>query len=147
MILRSEHHALLAFDKNLSAPIRPPADSIHGIHDPKGSAYLTQLRVGLSRLNFYIFRHNLKGTINPMCPVNDGIGDAEHFLLLCSSFKEHRCNLITDLNVVLQNSGYSVWSNSFSQLLLYGDESLCNEVNRPILTLTITYILKIECLD
>ena len=63
------------------------------------------------------------------------------------SFKEHRCNLLTNVNVVLQNSGHSVWSNSFLQLLLYGDESQSHEINRLILTLTVTYILKTERLD
>ena len=135
------------FKKKLYAQIRPPANSVYGIHDPKGVAYLTQLRVGLSKLNFHKFRHNFRDTMNPMCPINDGIEDTEHFLLLCDSFKEHRCNLLTDVNVVLQNSGHSVWSNSFLQLLLYGDESLSYEVNRSILTLTITYILKTERLD
>ena len=120
------------FKKNLFAQIRPPANSVYGIHDPKGVAYLTQLRVGLSKLNCHKFRHNFRDTMNPMCPINDGIEDTEHFLLLCNSFKEHRCNLLTDVNVVLQNSGHSVWSNSFLQLLLYGDESLSYEVNRSI---------------
>ena len=106
-----------------------------------------QLRVGLSKLNFQKFRHNFRDTINPRCPINDGIEDTEHFLLLCDSFKEHRCNLLTDVNVVLQNSGYSVWGNSSLQLLLCGDESLSYEVNRSILTLTITYILNTERLD
>ena len=85
--------------------------------------------------------------MNPMCPINDGIEDTEHFLLLCDSFKEHRCNLLTDFHVVLQSSGHSIWSNTFLQLLLYGDESLSDEVNRSIPTLTITYILKTERLD
>ena len=67
--------------------------------------------------------------------------------LFCDSFKEHRCNLLADVNAVLQNSGHSVWSNSFLQLLLYGDQSLSYEANRSILTLTITYILKTERLD
>ena len=73
-----------------------------------------------------------------------------HFLShpIRRSFKEHRCNLLTDVNVVLQNSGHSVWSNSFLQLLLYGDESLSYEVNRSIPTLTIIlHILKTERLD
>ena len=61
--------------------------------------------------------------------------------------KEHRCNLLTDVNVVLQNSGHSVWSNSILQLLLYSDENLSYEANISILTLTITYILKTERLD
>ena len=82
-----------------------------------------------------------------MCQINDGVEDMEHFLLLCDSFKEHRCNLLADVNAVLQNSGHSIWSNSFLQLLLYGDQSLSYEANRSILTLTITYILKTERLD
>ena len=85
--------------------------------------------------------------MNPMYPINDGIEDTGHFLLLCDSFKEHRCNLLTDVKVFLQNSGHSVWSNSFLQLLLYDDESLSYNVNRSILTLTITYIIKTERLD
>ena len=129
-------------EKTLSAQIRPPASSVYGIHDPKGVAYLTQLRVGLSKLNFNKFRHNFRDTMNPTCPINDGIEDTEHFLLLCDSFKEHRCNFLTDVNVVLQNSGHSVWSNSFLQLLLYGDESLSYEVNRSVLTLNFTNILR-----
>ena len=82
-----------------------------------------------------------------MCPINDDVEDTEHFLLLCDSFKEHRCNLLTDVYVVLQNSGHSVWSNTFLQLLLYGDQSLSYETNRSILTLTTAYILKTERLD
>ena len=135
------------FKKKLYAQIRLPANSVYGIYDPKGVAYLTQLRVGLSKLNSHKFRHNFRDKINPMCPISDGKEDMEHFLLLCDSFKEHRCSLLTDVNVVLQNSGHSVWSNSVLQLLLYDDEILSFEVNRSILTLTITYILKTECLD
>ena len=138
--------------KKLSAQIRPHANSVYGIHNPKGVAYLTRLRVGLSKINVHKFRHSFRDTINPMCPVNDGIEDTEHFLLLCDSFKEHRYNLFTDVKAGLQDSGHSfwhswVWNNSFLQLLLYGDESLSYEVNRSILTLTITYILKTERLD
>ena len=66
------------FKKKLSSQIRPPANSVYGIHNPKGVAYLTQLRVGLSKLNFHKFRHNFRDTINPMCPINDGVEDTEH---------------------------------------------------------------------
>ena len=72
------------FKKNIFSQIRP-ANSVCCIHNPKGIAYLTQLRVGLSKHNFHKFRHNFKDTINPMCPINDDIEDTEHFLLLCSS--------------------------------------------------------------
>ena len=95
------------FKKNLFSQIRPPANSVYGIHNPKGIAYLTQLRVGLSKLNFHKFGHNFKDTINPMCPINDGIEDTEHFLLLCNSFTEYRRTLLADANDALQMYGYS----------------------------------------
>ena len=135
------------FKKKLCAKIRPPANSVYGIHGPKRVAYLAQLRVRLSKFNFHKFRPNFRDTMNPMCPINDGIEDTERFLLLCDSFKEHLCNLLTKVNFFLQNSGHSVWSNSFLQLLLCGDESLTYEVNRSIFNLTITYILNTERLD
>ena len=71
--------------KKISLHIRPPANSVYGIHNPKGIAYLTQLRVGLSKLNFHKFKHNFQDTVNPMCSINDGIEDTEHFLQLCNS--------------------------------------------------------------
>ena len=80
-----------------------------------------------------------------MCPINDGMEEAKHFVLLCDSFKEYRGNLLTDFNVILENNGHSVCN--ILQILLYGDESLSYEVSRSILTLTITYILKTEWLD
>ena len=38
--------------------IRPPVNSAYGIHNPKGVASLTQLKVGLSKLNLHEFKHN-----------------------------------------------------------------------------------------
>ena len=61
------------FKKKLISIIRPPAKSVFGIHDPIGLSYLTQLRVGLSKLCFHKFRHNFRDSVNPMCPSNDGI--------------------------------------------------------------------------
>ena len=40
---------------------------------------LTQLRVGLSKLNFHKFRHNFRDTVNPLCPANDGVEDTGTF--------------------------------------------------------------------
>ena len=93
--------------KKLFSKIRPTANSTHGIHNPKGIAYLTQLRMGLSKLNFHKFKHNFKDTINPMCPVNDGIDDTEHYLLLCNSFREQRCSLLAGVNDVFEACGHS----------------------------------------
>ena len=72
--------------KKLFLHIRPSANSVYGIHNPKGFAYLTLLRLGLSKLNFHKFKHNFKDTVDPMCSINDGIEDTEHFLLLLQFF-------------------------------------------------------------
>ena len=78
------------FKKKILSKICLPAKPIFGIYDPLGSSYLSQLRVGLSKLNFHKFKHYCKDTVNPMCPTNDGIQDTEHFLLLCSSLESLR---------------------------------------------------------
>ena len=134
------------FKKKIFSIIRPPAKSVYGIHDPKGVAYLTQLRVGLSKLNCQKFKHNFKDTINPMCPVNDGREDTEHLLLLCNSFQEQRHALLAGVNDVLAAYEYSVSSNSdMLELLLYGSKHLSLEANNLILKLTIKYIFETEC--
>ena len=78
------------FKKKLISKIRPPFKSTFGIHDPIGLSYLTQLRVGLSKLCYHQFKHNFGDSINPMCPSNDCIETKEHFLLLCRPFEAER---------------------------------------------------------
>ena len=127
--------SVAVFKRKLLSIIRPPAKSVFGIHDPKGLSYLTQLRVGLSKLNFHKFKHNFRDTINPMCPTSDGIEDTEHFLLLCPSFDVQRqvllAGIVELLRPVVQIADLS--NDALIQLLLYGDHDLSNDLNRSIL--------------
>ena len=79
------------------------------------------------KCNLHKFKHNFKDTINPACPVNDGIEDTGRFLLLCNSFIEQRQNLLTAVNDNLADCKYSECSNSnLLELLLYGTKcSVC----------------------
>ena len=70
------------FKKKQLAKSPPPAKPVFGIHNPIGLSHLTQLRVGLSKLNLYNFQHNFRDTLDPMCPSNDDIEDTEHFVVL-----------------------------------------------------------------
>ena len=134
--------------KKLFLHIRLPAKSVYGIHNPKGIAYLTQLRVGLSKLNFHKFKHNFQDTVNPMCSINDGIEDTEHFLLLCNSFTEQRHDLLAGVNDLLEAYGYSeALDNNILQLLLYGNKNFPLEANRLILNATMNYIFETERFD
>ena len=140
--------SVTVFKKKLMSIIRPPAKSVFGIHDPMGLSHLTQLRMGLSKLNFHEFRHNFKDTVNPRCPTNDGVEDTEHFLLLCPSCAVQRQNLPAEIPPLLRPFGYANLSNEvLTQLLFYGDENLSNDVNRNILELTLQFIKETGRLD
>ena len=93
--------------------------------------YLTQLRVGLSKLNFHKFKHNFRDASNPMCPTNDGIDDAEPFLLLYPSFEAPRRNLLAGVSALLRPLGHTNLPNEFlMQILLYGDIDFTDDLNR-----------------
>ena len=128
--------------KKLLSIVRPPAKSVFGIHDPIGLPYLTQLRVGLSKLNFHKFKHNFRDTINPICPTNDGIEDTEHFLLLCPSFDLHRRDLLAGIVELLRPFVRiaSLSNDALTQLLLCGDQDLSNDLNKNVLELTLSFI-------
>ena len=52
------------------------------------------------------------GTINdPLCSINDGIEDTEHFLLLCHAYDEDRRDLLNSVNSILQHHGLTNLSN------------------------------------
>ena len=120
-----------------------------GIYDPKGLSYLTQLRVGLSKLNFHKFKHNFRDTINPMCPTSDGIEDTKHFLLLCQTFDAQRRDLFAGIVELIRpfRQITDLANDSLIQLLLYGGQDLSNELNRNILELTLRFIHETGRLD
>ena len=103
-----------------------------------GLSYLTQLRVGLSKLCFHKFKHNFRNSVNQMCPSNDGIETTEHFLLLCPSFEVERRNLLAGVFELLHPYGSIDLSNEvLMQLLLYCDKNLPNDLNRNLLEYTL----------
>ena len=121
-----------ALIKTLNWPM--PAKSVYGIHDPSGLSHLTQLRVGLSKLNFNKFKHIFKDTINPMClcPTNDSIEDTEHFLLLCPSFDVQQRDLLAGIAELLRPFVQitNLSNDALTQLLLYGDQDLSYDLKK-----------------
>lgn len=76
-----------------------------------------------------------------MCPISDGIEDAEHFLLLCHAYDSIRCDLLDSVNAILQPNGLSNLSlQEMLKVLLYGHERLSTDANKKILLLTLEYI-------
>ena len=136
--------SVAVFKKKLLSIIRPPAKSVFGIHDPIGLSYLTQIRVGLSKLKFHKFRHGFRDTIDPMCQTNDGIEDTEHFLLLWPSFDIQRRDLLAGVSELLRPYVRinSLPNNALIQILLYGDKDFSIDVNKNVLKLTLNFIDK-----
>ena len=77
-----------------------------------------------------------------MCRTSDGIEDTEHFPLLCPSFDAQRRVLFAGIVELVrpfrQITDLSI--DSLTQLLLYGDQDLSNDMNRNILELTLRFI-------
>ena len=82
--------------------LRPNANSIFGIHDPKGLRYIFQLRVSLSPLRSHKFRHNFDDTPSDICSCNQGIEDTNHLLLFCLSYIMPRATLVASVSNTLQ---------------------------------------------
>ena len=77
-----------------------------------------------------------------MCPTSDGIEDTEHFLLLCPSFDLQRRDLLAGIVELLRPFVQiaSLSNDALTQLLLYGDQDLSNDLNKNILELTLRFI-------
>ena len=129
------------FKKKLLSIIRPPPKFVYRIHDPKGLSILTQLRVGLSKLNFHKFKHNFRETLNPLCAINDDVEEAEHYFLLCHAYDEFRNDLLNSVNAILLPYGIICPSNEeLLKVILYGHEQLSFDSNAKILRETLEYI-------
>ena len=133
--------SLSTFKTKLLKLIRPTPKLVYGIHDPKGLVILTQLRVGLSKLNCHNFRHNFRDTVSALSPANDGVEDTEHFLLLCHSYDELRSDLLNSVNAKLLPHGFSSLSNDvLLKFILFGDERLTIDTNEKLLEATLKFI-------
>eukprot|EP00794_Sanderia_malayensis_P002002 gene2002-2277_t len=129
------------FKKKLLSIIRPFPKLVYGIHDPKGLSILTQLRVGLSPLNFHKFKHNFRNTLNPLCPSNDGVENTEHYFLLCQSFEVDRRSLLNNVNrILLRHNLVNPSNKDLLRIILYGHEQLTFDANAKLLKATLEFI-------
>ena len=123
------------FKKQLLGFIRPTSKLVYTIHDLKRLSIITQLRVGLSKLNFH------KSTNSNLCLINDGIEDKEHFLLICRANDIHRRDLLDRVDAIFRPNGLSnPPNNELLQILLYGQEKLPFDSNTNILEAILKYI-------
>ena len=72
---------------------------------------LTQVGVGLRKFNFHKVKHNFRETLNPLCAINNGVKDAEHYFLLCHAYDVFRNDLLNSANAILLPYGIICPSN------------------------------------
>ena len=131
--------SLSSFKKNILNLIRPVPKSIFGIHDPLGTKYLLQLRVGLSPLRHHKKNHNFLDTPNDWCDCHCALEDTKHFLLNCHLYILPRQKLNTSIiNILAANQLQHLFDDI--NLYLYGHHSLRFYENKCILLSTIIFI-------
>ena len=130
-------------NKELLEFIRPSPNSIFDIHNPYGIKLLTRLRLSLSHLNEYKFKHGFNDAINTICICGGDIESINHFCLHFPEYCEARKTLFdniqsTDKMLLSQNK------SSLTHLLLYGPPKGNSNVNGFILNSAVEFILSSE---
>ena len=116
------------FKKTILDFIRPKENSIYAIHDTSGLKLLTRLRLNFSHLNEHKFRHNFKGTINPMRSSGFEPETTDHYLLSCKLYTELRLDLLNDIYTIKQSlKNFS--EDQLVNVLLFGSENFTLDAN------------------
>ena len=118
---------------------RPKKRSIFNIHDPIGTRFLFQLRLGLSSLRSHKVRHKFDNTPSELCLCNAGVEDTKHFLFKCPFYASKRASLATEVIPILIRNNLNHRSDD-EKLYLYGDDSISDHDNKAILLATIRFI-------
>ena len=92
--------------------IRPTANSVFGCHNPLGVKLLTRLRLGLSHLREYKFKHSFQNTYNPLCSCGKEVETTFHFFLLCPNYSDERLILLSKI----RNINLNILENTNSQI-------------------------------
>ena len=111
---------------------------IFDIHDPIRMKWHFQLRVGLSPLYAHKKNHNFSDTPCDKCDVCKRTENLEHFFLNCIRFTETRHTLLNSVLTLNVNFTQLNPQNKI-QLLLYGDTSFSDAINKLLLISTLKF--------
>ena len=97
--------------KKVLTIIRPYPKLVFGAYDSEGISILIQLHVGLSSWKYDKFAHNFMDTLNPLCSINYGVENTEHYVLFCLAYCTIRRDLPTCVNNILHPYVFRNFSN------------------------------------
>ena len=138
--------SIVSFKRNLLVFVRDKPKSIFDIHNPIGVKHLFILRLGLSPLKYDKFRHNFNDAINDTCQCGFAPENVHHFFFECPLYHQLRIIFIDYVSHLL-NPHIVVNIIDNVTLLLYGDRSLSDYVNKCLLLSTIKFIIDSKRFD
>ena len=112
--------SFVVFKNSILKFIRPSPSNVFNYNNYKGIRLITLLRVRMSHLREYKFKHNFLDCLNPICSCGLDIESTLHFLLHCPSFNNERSTLLSTLNKI-DCKLLELTKSSLSQTLLYGN--------------------------
>ena len=123
---------LFIFKEKILKFIRPSGNSVFKCYNPKGVKLLTRLRLGLSHLGQYKFKHGFLDSLNLIYSCGEKIETSTHFLLHCSNYSNER---LTFLNIIRNIDSNILSKNDLkvTETLLYGGSSYDNTENTLIM--------------
>ena len=127
---------LKSFKLGILALVRPPPKRIFDIHDPIGLKWLFQLRVVLSPPYAHKKNQNFSDTPCDKCDVCKRTENLEHFFLHCIRFTVTRRTLLNSVLTLNVNFNQLNPQNQI-KLLLYGDTSFSDDINKLLLISTL----------
>ena len=117
------------FKSNILKFIRPSPNYVYNCHNPRGICLITRLRLGLSHLREYKFKHGFPDTLNPLCSCGNDVESTEHFLLYCPQFVNERRTLLGTLGnfncSLLENTSKVLTQTSVSPIIKINLLRLC----------------------
>ena len=121
--------------------IRPCANNIFNIYNSYGIKLLTRLRLGLSHLHDYNFRHCFQDTLNSLCDCGNDTETKRYFFLHSSNFHTRWQTLLKNF----RNINEQIFCHGeVNQMLLYGNPNCDLTVKRLVLNATIEYPISTE---
>ena len=101
--------------------------------------YLTQLRLGLSKLNSHLFKIGVAPSPNCRHCQNSAPETISHFLLVCPAYAAQRHEMLHSLRDDLPQ-GVTLHQSKCTNLLIYGSVNLSPDQNMKFLTATSKFI-------
>ena len=129
------------FRKSILKFIRPSANGFFNCHNqPKGIKFITRLRLALSHLWEYKFKHSFQDSLNPFCSCRFDIKSSAHYLLYCPMYMTERRTLLTTIENI-DNNLLDLCEPVLIKTLLFGSNYFDTNANANVHNAAVKYVL------